>query len=213
MLYLLSGINLMKNVVVKMWSYKVVKALVIACFTIYLIWGFGSSVLSRLSSQGVIDLPDFLNLSVATSISSTEEDGNSNEIRLMSTNTLNTSSVMLLSATNTNIAQSVSELSFISFNPNYTKSGKTSEGILGALVTLASVFGPGIVLIVIVLFVQKALSDIKAPPLPIIYSKDDADEIIVEDYRMPVLYTKGESEEYEEDDEDDETTQFEADGE
>ncbi len=219
MLYLISAINLLKNVLVKLWSFKLIKVLVIGWFAIYLVWGFGSSVLSRLSSQGMLELPSFLNLSVMTSDNTQDDDINSGEIMLISTNNVSTNGAILISASNVNMAQFVSELAFISYNPNYTKSGKTTAGVLGALITLASVFGPGIVLIIIVLFVQKALSDMKAPPLPIIYSKDDADEVIVEDYRMPMLYTKGESEEYEDDEEDeddnedDETTQLKADGE
>ncbi len=85
------------------------------------------------------------------------------------------------------------------FNPSYIKSGKASFSILSALTMLASVFVPGFLFVGIVLYVQKAINTYKAPPLPIMYAHEEADEVLVADYRMPVLYTKWEEEEEDED--------------
>lgn len=89
------------------------------------------------------------------------------------------------------------------FNPNYVKSGKASFSIVSALSMLASIFVPGILFIAIILVLQKALNTYKAPPLPIMYASDDAEEVVVADYRLPVLYTKWEAEEEYEDEEGD----------
>lgn len=156
MLYLLSAINLLKNVAVKLWSIKWIRFLAIGGFAYYLISGFGSQVMSR-ASNTTFTFPGW---------------------------------------------DAIITIPEINYNPNFVKSNKASYGIMNAISRLGSIFIPGSFLIAIVLFVQKALNTFKAPPLPIVYTKDDADEVLVADYRMPVLYTKGEPDYYEEDEED-----------
>lgn len=67
------------------------------------------------------------------------------------------------------------------FNPSYIKSGKATFGIVSALSMLASVLVPGFIFVGITLFIQKAINTYKAPPLPIMYAKEDADEVLVAD--------------------------------
>lgn len=157
MLYLASFINLIKNIIVKLWSYKIVRFVVWGYLAYYLVSGFGTRVLSRASSttfafpalQDILPNPQF------------------------------------------------------GFNPNFIKSNKANFSIINSINMLASIFIPGILIIAIVLYVQKVINTFKAPPLPIIFASEDADDVLVSDYRMPELYTKDEAE-YDDEDEDDE---------
>lgn len=158
MLYLLSLINLFKNTIVKLWSYKIVRFGAYAYLTYYLGWGFISKVMSRINSANLV-FPGWEAL--------------------------------------INIPQ-------ISFNPTFIKSNKATASIPSAISMLTSIFVPGLIIVGIILLLQKALNTFKAPPLPIIYSGEDAEDIIVEDYRMPILYTKGESDYDDDDDEEEE---------
>ncbi len=153
MLYILSFFNLIKNLIVKLWSYKSVR--VIACLGLayYLGSGFYDRIMLRASSANF----DFLGW------------------------------------------DTIIKIPEFNFNPSFVKSGKTSAGVVGAITTLASVFGPGLLFVGIILFLQKVWNGYKAPPLPILYNNEDSEDVIVQDYRMPVLFTKGES--WDEDDE------------
>lgn len=164
MLYLFSAINLFKNILEKIWSYKIVRFLVWSYLAYYLISGFGSRAMSRVSN---------LNFTF-------------------------------------NGWDSIISIPSLGFNANYIKSNKATGGVINAISKLFSVFVPGLTISAIILYLQDSLNKFKAPPLPIIFNNDEADEIIVADYRMPTLYTKGESEyyddeEYDESDESDES--------
>lgn len=89
------------------------------------------------------------------------------------------------------------------FNPSYIKSNKASFSIISSISMLVSVFVPGFLFVAIILFLQKVINTYKAPPLPIMYANEAADEVLVADYRMPVLYSKWEAE-YEEEEEEEE---------
>lgn len=154
MLYLLSTINLVKNILVKLWSYTIVKVIVIGCFAFYVGEGFYSRVASRASNMN-FEFPGWSTLFYIPGFE---------------------------------------------YNPSFIKSGKTTYGVFNALTKLASVYFPGLLFVAIILFLQKVVNTYKAPPLPIIYRGED---VIVTDYRMPTLYTKGESYEDDEDEEDD----------
>ncbi len=146
MLYLCSLINLVKNILVKIWSNKVIRVLLCVGFAYYLGSGFYDKMSARLSSAS------FPFLGWDTIFSFPE----------------------------------------INYNPNFTKSNKNSYGIMASLTTLGSVMGPGFAFVGIILFLQKVWNTYKAPPLPIIYNAEDAEDVLVADYRMPTLYTKGE---------------------
>lgn len=154
MLYLSSLINLLKNILVKLWSCKPLRVLACLAFAYYLGSGFYNKISTRLAAASLTFL--------------------------------GWDTIFIMPEFN--------------FNPDFVKSGKTTAGVMSALGTLASVMGPGFAFVGIVLFLQKVWNTYKAPPLPIIYNSEDAEEVLVADYRMPVLYTKGESfdEEYEE---------------
>lgn len=160
MLYLLSALNLFKNILVKLWSYTIVKVIVVAAFTFYVGEGFYSRVSSRMSNLN-LEFPGWSTLFYIPGFE---------------------------------------------YNPNFVKSGKASFGIMNSIIRLASVFFPGLLSVGIILFLQKVYNNYKAPPLPIIYRAEDAEDVLVTDYRMPTLFTKGEDDgyDYDEDEDDDE---------
>lgn len=100
----------------------------------------------------------------------------------------------------------------IEFNPNFIKSNKASFSIINALTKLGSIFTPGLLMVAIILFLQKCFNTYKAPPLPIIYRGEDAEDIVEEDYTLPVLFTKGECFDDDEDDDDEEDYDLESEG-
>lgn len=154
MLYLVSLVNLMKNVVVKLWSYKIVRFAVYGYLFYYFGYGMYEKISARLGTT-VIEWQGW---------------------------------------------EAVMPNFQLGYNPSFTKSGKANFGIMNAISRLGSVFVPGLLGVAIILYLQKVFNTFKAPPLPILYSGNDADELIVEDYRLPVLYTPGEAEEeYDED--------------
>ncbi len=146
MLYLLSAINLFKNILVKLWSVTLVRVAVIGAFTYYIVSRFGTTFMSRASNSD-LSFQGF---------------------------------------------DSIFYFSDFGFNPEYIKSRKATFGIMNALSRLGSVYLPGLLAVGIILFVQKAINTYKAPPLPIIYRGEDADTVVALDYRIPILYTKGE---------------------
>ncbi|MFI3116298.1 MAG: hypothetical protein R3Y12_09190 [Clostridia bacterium] len=155
MLYFLSFINLIKNIIVKLWSYKIVRIVVWGYLAYYLISGFGTKVMSRMNSTN-FDFPGWSALMP-----------NSN----------------------------------IGFNPNFIKSNKANFSIINSITMLFSIFAPGALFVAIILYVQKVINTFKAPPLPIVFAHEDAEDVLVSDYRLPELYTKDEAE-YDDDDED-----------
>lgn len=146
MLYLLSFINLIKNLIVKIWSYKPVRIIVYLYVAYYFSSGFYSKVATRISSANL----EFLGWDTIFIIPK------------------------------------------FSFNPNFIKSNKASFGIFNAFKMLVSVFTPGLLMVALILYLQKVFNTFKAPPLPIIYQNEEAEEVLVEDYRMPELFTKDE---------------------
>lgn len=153
MLYLCSSVNLIKNIIVKLWSYTIVRVLVAAWLAYYIGGGFYSRVMAR--------------------------------------------------ASNVNFAfpgwDTLFYIPNFAFNPSFIKSGKASFGIMNSITRLGSIFAPGLMIVGIILYLQKVFNTYKAPPLPVIYRGEDAEDVIVADYRMPVLYTKGEAVYYDED--------------
>lgn len=155
MLAIISLVNEFKNLVVKLWSYKIVRIAVYLGFAYYVGSGFYTKVMSRASSTTFV-FPGW---------------------------------------------DALITIPEISYNPSFIKSGKATAGWGSALTTLGSVMAPGFLFVGIILFLQKVWNTYKAPPLPIVYRKEDAEDVIVDDYRMPVLYTQGTAdldEEYEE---------------
>lgn len=158
MLYLLSFINLIKNIVVKIWSYKPVRVVVSLGFAYYLINRFGTNTMAR-ATNADLSFPGW---------------------------------------------DAIFYMPEFGFNPNFIKSGKANYGWATALTKISSVFAPGLLFVGVILFLQKVWNTFQAPPLPLLYRGEDAEDVIVEDYRMPVLFTKGEAEYDDEEDELDE---------
>lgn len=154
MLYLASFINLIKNVLVKLWSHKPVRFVVMGYFAYYCVSGFYTTAAARATNL-VLEFPGW---------------------------------------------EALMPTGDIGFNPDFIKSRKATAGVWGAAKMLGSVFGPGLAGVAVLLYLQKMMNTYMAPPLPVLYCGEDAEDIIVDDYRMPVLYTKGEAE-YDEDEE------------
>ncbi|OON99053.1 MAG: hypothetical protein ATN35_02370 [Epulopiscium sp. Nele67-Bin004] len=89
--------------------------------------------------------------------------------------------------------------SITTFNSGYKKSNKSNFSVSNSITMLIEVFVPGILIAAIIMLAYQFFVSSRATALPILYTKDD--DLVEEDYRIPMIYTKGESED-EEDDED-----------